>query len=165
MTLGEIIKNYRDRHEMSMDAFSAKSGISKAYISLLEKNKHPKTGKPITPSIQSIKQAADGMDMDFNVLFNAIDGDVSLSATDLSSNTTSLSPDEESVIDGYRKLNDAGKKKVHEYIDDLTENVRYTYEPTLLAAHKRTDIEPDPEGDAADIALVMKLAKESNGGS
>ena len=63
---------------MSMDAFSAKSGISKSYISLLEKNSHPKTGKKIAPSIQCIKQAADGMGVDFNDLFNRIDGDVSL---------------------------------------------------------------------------------------
>lgn len=81
MTLGDIIKNYRKSHDLSMDAFSEKSGISKAYISLLEKNKHPKTGKPIAPSIQSIKQAADGMNIDFNILFNMIDGDVSLKAS------------------------------------------------------------------------------------
>ncbi len=61
-----------------MDAFSEKSGISKAYISLLEKNKHPKTGKNIAPSIQCIKQAADGMNMDFNVLFGLIDGNVTV---------------------------------------------------------------------------------------
>ncbi len=78
MTLGSIIKEYRTSHEMSMDVFSERSGISKAYISLLEKNKHPKTGKEIAPSIQCIKQAADAMDMDFNDLFNMLDGDVAL---------------------------------------------------------------------------------------
>lgn len=78
MTLGDIIKSYRSSHNMSMDSFSEKSGISKAYISLLEKNRHPKTGKPIAPSIQSIKQAADAMGMDFNVLFGMIDGNVTL---------------------------------------------------------------------------------------
>lgn len=79
MSLGDIIKNYREAHKISMDTFSEKSGISKAYISLLEKNRHPKTGKPIAPSIQCIKQAADGMNMDFNILFRMLDGDVSLS--------------------------------------------------------------------------------------
>ena len=78
MTLGDIIKEYRTTHHLSMDAFSEKSGISKAYISLLETNKHPKTGKTIAPSIQCIKQAADGMNMDFNTLFGMLDGDVSL---------------------------------------------------------------------------------------
>lgn len=79
MTLGSIIKQYRTEHELSMDAFSQKSGISKAYISLLEKNKHPKTGKTISPSIQSIKQAADGMGMDFNDLFSMLDGNQEVS--------------------------------------------------------------------------------------
>ena len=78
MTLGDIIKQYRTSQHLSMDAFSEKSGISKAYISLLEKNKHPKTGKTIAPSIQCIKQAADGMGMDFNTLFSMIDGNISL---------------------------------------------------------------------------------------
>lgn len=65
-----------------MDAFSAKSGISKAYISLLEKNQHPKTGKPITPSVQCIKQASDAMGVDFDILFSKIDGNVSLKKYD-----------------------------------------------------------------------------------
>lgn len=78
MTLGEIIRNYRNEHDMSMDVFAEKSGLSKAYISLLEKNQHPKTGKPIAPSVESIKRAADGMGMDFNELFGMIDGDVTL---------------------------------------------------------------------------------------
>lgn len=82
MTLGDIIKKYREDHGISMDAFSKKSGISKAYISILEKNKRPGTEKPVAPSINCIKQAADGMDMDFNVLFSMIDSDVTLNDTD-----------------------------------------------------------------------------------
>ena len=78
MTIGEIIKQYRIEHNLSMDAFSEKSGISKSYISLLEKNKHQKSGKPISPSVQSIKQVADAIGMDFDVLFSNIDGNVSL---------------------------------------------------------------------------------------
>ena len=79
MTLGELIKEYRSAHEMSMDDFAQKSGISKAYISLLEKNKHPKTGKPIAPSVDSIRKAAIGMNIDFNTLFGMVDGNVDLS--------------------------------------------------------------------------------------
>lgn len=94
MTLGEIIKAYRDEHDLSMDSFAEKSGISKAYISLLEKNKHPKTGKPITPSIITIKQAADGMDMDFNILFNMIDSDVRISNA----------PSDDSEFDEYSNI-------------------------------------------------------------
>ena len=91
MTLGDIIKNYRVTHSLSMDAFSEKSGISKAYISLLEKNKHPKTGKPIAPSIQCIKQAADGMSMDFDTLFKKIDGSVVLDEEENFSSESTIS--------------------------------------------------------------------------
>lgn len=101
MTLGEIIKNYRTEHNLSMDAFSEKSGISKAYISLLEKNKHPKTGKAIAPSIQCIKQAAVGLDLDFNYLFSILDCDVSLSEMD---NIASY------IVIGYR-LKEAREQK------------------------------------------------------
>ena len=41
MTLGEIIKQYRDENKMSMDAFAKKAGLSKAYISILERNYNP----------------------------------------------------------------------------------------------------------------------------
>lgn len=78
MTLGEIIKKYRIENNLSMDSFSDKSGISKSYISLLEKNRHPKTGKPISPSIQCIRQVADAMNMDFDVLFSTMDGNITL---------------------------------------------------------------------------------------
>ena len=35
MYLGQIIKEYREKNDYSMAAFAEKSGISKAYISLL----------------------------------------------------------------------------------------------------------------------------------
>ena len=95
MTLGDIIKEYRNSNNLSMDAFSERSGISKAYISLLERNKHPQTGKPIAPSIQCIKQAAKGMRMDFNVLFSKIDGNVSLNDTLI--DNPSISEDEHGI--------------------------------------------------------------------
>lgn len=37
MTLGEIVKQYRTQNSMSMDDFSKLSGLSKGYISMLEK--------------------------------------------------------------------------------------------------------------------------------
>ena len=109
MTLGDIIKEYRIFHKMSMDAFSEKTGLSKAYISLLEKNKHPKTGKPIAPSIQCIKQVAHGMNMDFDDLFKKIDGDVSLTKDiSLLSNTKQINfnNDSQKISNSYKKTID-----------------------------------------------------------
>ena len=121
MTLGAIIKNYRIEHSMSMDEFSLKSGISKSYISLLEKNRHPKTGKPIAPSIQSIKQAADAMSMDFNVLFSMIDGNVSLESPSAFSAADAkklhLSPVEKQLITSYRRASPAIQQAVLKLLD------------------------------------------------
>lgn len=38
MTLGDVIAKFRDTHGISMDRFSEMSGISKTYISMLERN-------------------------------------------------------------------------------------------------------------------------------
>lgn len=76
MTLGQIIRTYRDENRMSMDDFAKASGLSKAYISQLENNLNPKTGEPPVPSINSIKKAANGMFMTFDELFSELDGDL-----------------------------------------------------------------------------------------
>lgn len=78
MTLGDIIREHREINGLSMDAFSEKSGVSKAYISMLEKDFNPKSKKSIAPSIKLIKQVADAIGKDFNVVFNSLDGNVSL---------------------------------------------------------------------------------------
>lgn len=98
MTLGEFIKNYRIEHDISMDKFSEMSGISKSYISLLEKNRHPKTGKPIAPSIKCIHQVADCVHIDFNILFSMLDGSVSVSDESLSIAPTKVQEPQSSSV-------------------------------------------------------------------
>lgn len=72
MTLGDIIKSYRTTNGMSMDDFSKISGISKTYISMLEKNINPKNGKEIVPTIEMIGKAAKGMFLSFDELFDQL---------------------------------------------------------------------------------------------
>lgn len=78
MKLGDYIYDYRKKNKMSMDDFAKKSGISKAYISLLEKGKHPQSGKPIIPSLETIKKASAAMNMSFETVLNSIDQDISI---------------------------------------------------------------------------------------
>lgn len=73
MTLGEIVKEYREKHNISMDVFSSRSGLSKGYISMLEKNVNPKNGKPIKPSIDTIKAIAAATNEDINSLMKRMD--------------------------------------------------------------------------------------------
>lgn len=73
MTLGELMLKYRKEHGISQRQFAADSGLSHGYVSMLEKNKHPKTGLPITPTIDIYKKVADGMHMDLTKLFEIMD--------------------------------------------------------------------------------------------
>lgn len=73
MTLGEIIFNYRKKHSLSMDKFADLSGLSKGYISMLEKDENPRTGKPITPSLDTYVAIANAMYISVNDLFKAMD--------------------------------------------------------------------------------------------
>lgn len=75
MTLGDYIKNYRTAHKYSMDDFARKTGMSKAYISILERNYNPSTGKAAIPSLNTIKQVALATGVNFNDLISMLDPD------------------------------------------------------------------------------------------
>lgn len=74
-TLGTIIKKYRDEHGLSMDAFAELSGISKGYISMLEKNINPRTGKSITPSLDTYNAVAKALKIDLDKLLSMVDSE------------------------------------------------------------------------------------------
>lgn len=74
MFLGEIIKQFREENDMTMETFAAKAGLSKGYISMLEKNKNPKSSKQLLPSIDTFKKAAKVMSMSADDLIRMTDG-------------------------------------------------------------------------------------------
>lgn len=84
MTLGEMILAYRRKHKMSMEEFAIKSGMSKGYVSMLEKNINPANKKPITPSIGMIHKASKGMDIPFEVVINQLNPDTKVTLDDIS---------------------------------------------------------------------------------
>lgn len=75
MLLGNIIKQYRDEHEMSLQDFANLIGTSRSYIHMLEKNVNPTTNKPISPSIETLKLLASAMNMDLEVLLKQLNSD------------------------------------------------------------------------------------------
>ncbi len=72
MRIGLIINQYRSQNKMSMEKFAKRSGISTAYVEVLEKGIHPKTGKPVQPSIDVLKKIAVGMNINFKDLYNML---------------------------------------------------------------------------------------------
>ena len=73
MILGDLIKKYRSETGTSMEQFAKKSGISKAYVSILERNYNPVNGKPVVPSLETIKAVSNAIGVDFNDVIAMLD--------------------------------------------------------------------------------------------
>ena len=82
MILGDLIKEYRREHGYSMDQFAKMSGLSKAYISILERNVNPVNNKPVIPSLETIQAVAQAINMDFNDVIAVLDGNQPVSLKD-----------------------------------------------------------------------------------
>ena len=119
MTLGDIVKNYRTEHGLSLREFSRISGVSNGYISMLEKNEHPKTNKPIVPSIEKMRCIANAMGMSFDSLLDMIDSDQPISIKKENAPAPSLTSSESDLLNKYRRLNSEGRKKLVERADEL----------------------------------------------
>ena len=63
MNLGDLIRNYREKHDLSQRQFAEMCDLSNGYISILEKGANPNTGKPVVPTIPQLKKLATGLGM------------------------------------------------------------------------------------------------------
>lgn len=63
MFLGELIKQYRTKNEMSQRDFAKLCNLSHTYIAALEKNIDSRTGRPIAPTLDTIKYVANAMNI------------------------------------------------------------------------------------------------------
>lgn len=105
MHLGEIIYNYRKIHKLSMDDFSSLSGLSKSYISMLEKNYNPSTGKNIAPTVDAIKKVSVATNIDFNKLFSMLESEeISLENISYTNHDETVTPIENIIFDDYFPL-------------------------------------------------------------
>ena len=73
MYLGELIREYRKKHQISMQTFADRAGLSKAYISQLESNRNPKTGDSIVPSVETFVKVASAMNISVDELYGLVD--------------------------------------------------------------------------------------------
>lgn len=120
MRIGLIIKLYRESHSLSMEEFAKKANISKAYVGLLEKGIHPKTGNAIKPSIDIITKVANGMGTDFDTLFRQLDEDVSVNNMDNTNlPTASLSDEQLELVTKFESLSSEHQKMILENIASL----------------------------------------------
>lgn len=73
MFLGDLIKKYRTINKLSLRDFASRCGLSHTYISALEKNIDPRTGKPIAPTLDTVKYVAKGMNTTIEEILKVLD--------------------------------------------------------------------------------------------
>ena len=124
MTLSEIIAEYRTQHGLSQRQFAAQCGLSNGYISLLEKQMNPKTGKPVTPSLINLKKIAQGLHTSLDdILTMADDIEIDLSkkpALDGEGGSLDgifeVDSELEEIFDGIRRLSPSNRAKCAELV-------------------------------------------------
>lgn len=143
MKLGELLKSYRAEHKLSMDAFCELSDLTKGYISMLEKNEHPKSKKPIVPSYDTIEKIAKGMQISTEDLIDMLDDDqeiqinatpVLLSKSPIQSIYDQLEPPgQRKVITYAEKLRDEQEKRRKAKINEVSEKVIDLYQVEVVS--------------------------------
>lgn len=119
MTLGDVISKYRAEHGISMDKFAELSGISKAYISILERNRTPRGDEP-SPSYEMYRSVAKAIGSDVDALIRTVEGNISLADTRPALALTpapELTDDESDLLHKYRRLDDAAKGRIRHMVD------------------------------------------------
>ena len=76
-----------------MDEFAKLCKLSKGYVSMLEKNKNPRNGKPIVPSITTYSSIAAAMNMTVDNLMGMIDKDQPVSIVTPAPSPIPIHPD------------------------------------------------------------------------
>lgn len=73
MYIGEIIKNYRTKNQLSQRAFASRTSLSPSYINTLEKIYNPKTGKPYSVTTDVALELSKAMFISIEDLLNMLD--------------------------------------------------------------------------------------------
>jgi transcriptional regulator with XRE-family HTH domain len=117
MNIKEYVYNYRKEHSLSMQAFANMCGLSRAYISILEKGINPTTGKPFIPTIDTLKKIAEITGTDLDSLLKMLDDSQQGIANVPPIPILHLTVQEEAHIKKYRQLNGNGKLVIDNLID------------------------------------------------
>lgn len=83
MKLSTILIEYRNRMQISQRELARRCDLSNSYISFIENEFNPRTGKPIVPTLEQYQKLANGMGLSVQQLFEQLDKDapVDLHAT------------------------------------------------------------------------------------
>lgn len=143
MNIGDWVKKYRKEHGLSMQAFGNMCGLSRAYISILEKGINPTTNKPFSPTYQTLKKIADVTNIPIQELLDSLDKTQSvivnstdtphLQSSKLSSTLQRYSeilkeaPEIEDVVESYAALDKEDRGVIRGEIKGMLRADKYSY--------------------------------------
>jgi len=119
MKLSVIIADFRKRMNISQREFARRCNLSNSYISFIENDVNPKTGKPLKPTIAMYKRLADGMGMTLHQLFEVLDDDspvdlasdeADLCFSEMPQTLNCLADDERQLLDAWRAADDRARE-------------------------------------------------------
>lgn len=83
MRLGEKIKTLRKAKKWTMADLSQRSGLSKGYISMLERGVNPTTNKEPIPTLETVYKIANAFGVPSDTLLDNVEGQVSINKVNL----------------------------------------------------------------------------------
>lgn len=121
MKFGEIIRVFRKNNKMTMQEFADKAGLSKGYISMLEKNQHPQSQRRLVPSFETYLKVANAMNMSIDELVALLDDNETVRLNESSSSTPApeLTEREERLVENFHRLSDSQQARLLAYLDGL----------------------------------------------
>lgn len=131
MTLGDVIAEYRRTHDLSQRQFAQMAGLSNSYISQLEKNRNPTTGKAFVPTVANLQRIARVMGITMHDLFAVIDDmpvelqEVAATDAPTPAATSAQSPEEERILAIMRQLNPDGQARLIEQAEFFASKDEY----------------------------------------
>lgn len=180
MFLGELIKKYRIDNEISMRDFSKICGLSHTYIAALEKNIDSRTGKPIAPTLDTVKLVAKALNISIDDMLKILDDEQEFIVNEnISSNEYKQAFPllgmvkagydyfaSENII-GYvavdKKVNDVENCYALQIVGDSMQPI--LYEDDIIIVHKQNDVESGQVGIILidnEEATVKKVIKHED---
>lgn len=111
MKLCSIVTNYRNENNLSQREFARRCNLSNSYISFIEKEINPKTGKPLTPTLEQYRNIANGMNMSVQELFDLLDDDAPVSLA--RSSVPFISDEEMRLVTAYRNADNRSREDAY----------------------------------------------------
>lgn len=126
MNISIRLKQARENKELSLSELSTLTGIAKSTLQRYETGSTRKIPMEAISTIEKVLNLPTGYLMGWENKSNEIKH---------SPASENITPDGQQLLIKYNKLNDLGKEKTNEYVDDLIANERYTT-PTTVSKPK-----------------------------